>query len=1257
MDASSISVSSSSLAWPSCTTNTLPNNDNHQSSTREERTSPQAVVLNGLSLPVVQIAQQEGQQTPFQLASGGTSFAIENANLSVIFTPQPQTVLQKTPQTLTLNIVNPLPILSPTSPAGFMGANSGKSKSVGKHICGHCGRDCLKPSVLEKHIRSHTGERPFPCNICGVSFKTQSNLYKHRRTQTHVNNVKQSCDSDCGSCHEDKLHEQVEHHTSFDISSGMRDVCINNNPVHESDSIPGKKEDVSILSSLRIHGKTHADNDSDPKSTASIRHGQLQRQHEASVDKQWDGPLSERKLKKCESTDSGYLSHSDSADLQMFAGSPLHSLSECSMESENMLGIGSVESEDKSSSSHKKNLEEHISMLISNNKVVVDNTHLDNVRPRKTALSKQGSIDLPMPYTFKDSFHFEIKSLDASRKKVALCSTKSTFTPSEKNKPLFFHSVPTQISTTIENIILSRSNSLPFVESGKLKDRLTIHNIKSHGSGKQHLNASYGNLLLSNTATACTVDFSCSHPRGLVRQAAVDEMHIGIGSDNTTSGEIKEKTKVAVDQLSSKLKTAIKKGGQKKLNMFSHEKWQMYGDETFKKFYQKMKKNDQVKKTKQENSESTCLINNEVCLQAACELDKSSENLASMSSPTSNLQLTYTSAMTLAGKGMNVPASTEVPQVTLNDESGDQGNHPEAKLQSNLKISKGDINSSQNVLVNVPSSSTGVTDNSGTVVTGNQQKVPSISSIHDCLDVNYTDNYQSNEISPSDSKKPKVAQLKGEILYSVSLDIAEDSIEHQNKSVDDLTDSGNITRMLGGEGTKKVLSCQLLSTILSHAEDSRQIQSNKSRLFSPTTQPPLALKETLFSPRYLIKFHFTGASLNEPVIQSNQPAVSGCISRDTDMFNLSHPTFLENQPQKMQKHESVIAPFGKIRLNEECVSICCASKISQHLVQNKSLDTQKVRLDSTYPERHNTFQNRRVVTEGHRVAKAQISKQIELKSTMVLSNSSTMSANEVTKPSQDQFLLDIIQPGQTCWKPLNTTELLNWENSLSSTTCTHSPSGICSVKVTQVSFSTMNTEPKSTWCWLDRCLPFPAEQKEKSYSVYASLSSNTFKEMRSELNGRIENNMNNRTTFNDQSMMSSLLMSVKEKDGVDKETDNGNYYPLVKKSSRMGTVMKSRHVKRSKDGTRGRSHCKMLQHRSSRVLVQDQQHKKNIDPGSLESGDILLISTNSELSDKEGSRTSIHHRPFQGNLGQERMRISYQCEEPMMCGCQTLQKM
>jgi hypothetical protein len=64
-----------------------------------------------------------------------------------------------------------------------------EKNAAGKHVCQYCSLVCSKPSVLQKHIRAHTNERPYPCDSCGFSFKTRSNLYKHCRSRTHANRV------------------------------------------------------------------------------------------------------------------------------------------------------------------------------------------------------------------------------------------------------------------------------------------------------------------------------------------------------------------------------------------------------------------------------------------------------------------------------------------------------------------------------------------------------------------------------------------------------------------------------------------------------------------------------------------------------------------------------------------------------------------------------------------------------------------------------------------------------------------------------------------------------------------------------------------------------------------------------------------------------------------------------------------------------------------------------------------------------------
>ena len=66
-----------------------------------------------------------------------------------------------------------------------LGPESASSGKSGK-VCPYCKLSCAKPSVLLKHIRAHTNERPYPCVPCGFAFKTKSNLYKHCRSRAHA---------------------------------------------------------------------------------------------------------------------------------------------------------------------------------------------------------------------------------------------------------------------------------------------------------------------------------------------------------------------------------------------------------------------------------------------------------------------------------------------------------------------------------------------------------------------------------------------------------------------------------------------------------------------------------------------------------------------------------------------------------------------------------------------------------------------------------------------------------------------------------------------------------------------------------------------------------------------------------------------------------------------------------------------------------------------------------------------------------------
>ncbi|PKU37478.1 hypothetical protein llap_12218 [Limosa lapponica baueri] len=612
---------------------------------RQDPAPSQPLYLKALTVPLYQPLQAGCWQPRGPLVASRSCVHLESSNVPLILNPllpsegtdQAHSLFPKQlGQTLTLNIVSTLPVLSsPNSCVNASTGSPGKSKKAGKYICKHCGRDCLKPSVLEKHIRSHTGERPFPCTTCGIAFKTQSNLYKHRRTQTHVNNTRAPSDSDNSTASEqnEKSTESVASHqgsklleTSMDTKKLPNDLpppatsnssfaSENQETTNQSSSsnanqgVPEKEPESLSSPGALLNGQCQRKKIREQRTPSANRHIQLQRQQATSWDKQWDSKAFECKLKKCESTDSGYLSRSDSAELPLASPGPLQGLCQPGTEPESQPGLCSPakpEPAQRAATSmlEKKRLEEHISKLISHNKSVMDDTQLENVRPRKTVLSKQGSIDLPMPYTYKDSFHFDIRTCDVNRKKnLSLCSAKSTFAPLEKCKPMFFHSVPTQFSTTIDAVPVTRSNSLPLAEgSGAARDR--AGGSQPPSLRRLPLNAPRAAALLpSNNPPANSLDFPNSHPRALVRQAAVDDLPLSSAAEHPPPSEELQGS----NRPGAGAGTAArnKKHNQRKLKMFSHEKWQMYGDETFKKIYQKMKSSQNAKKIKPRGNKIT----------------------------------------------------------------------------------------------------------------------------------------------------------------------------------------------------------------------------------------------------------------------------------------------------------------------------------------------------------------------------------------------------------------------------------------------------------------------------------------------------------------------------------------------------------------------------------------------------------------------------------------------------------------------------
>uniref|UniRef100_A0A8C5VI96 HIVEP zinc finger 1 n=1 Tax=Microcebus murinus TaxID=30608 RepID=A0A8C5VI96_MICMU len=501
-----------------------------------------------------------------------------------------------------------------------------KPKKQGKYICEYCNRACAKPSVLLKHIRSHTGERPYPCVTCGFSFKTKSNLYKHKKSHAHTIKLGLVLQPDTGGLflsHESpkalSIHSDAEDSGESEeegaadgrqndpgavelqpvhVTKGMpsaetlpKSSPIPSNPDHvvgdcslqdkssefqavtelpkvvvhpvslsplrtnspkvvdSKPELPSaqKQKDLQVtsvlslsasVSPLETEDKSHQKGDTsqlDGKQDSHVgtAHAQLQRQQATDYSQEQQGKLlSPRSLG---STDSGYFSRSESADQTVSPPTPFaRTLPSTEQDSVKNNGPsaprGGAAAPSASPTGEKplllpgqmrpplatKTLEERISKLISDNEALVDDKQLDSVKPRRTSLSRRGSIDSPKSYIFKDSFQFDLKPV-GRRTSSSSDIPKSPFTPTEKSKQVFLLSVP-----SLDCLPITRSNSMPTTGYSAVPTNIIPppHPLRGSQSFDDKIGALYDDVFVSGPNTPVP---QSGHPRTLVRQAAIED--------------------------------------------------------------------------------------------------------------------------------------------------------------------------------------------------------------------------------------------------------------------------------------------------------------------------------------------------------------------------------------------------------------------------------------------------------------------------------------------------------------------------------------------------------------------------------------------------------------------------------------------------------------------------------------------------------------------------------------------------------------
>ena len=100
---------------------------------------------------------------------------------------------------------------------------------VKPYSCEVCGKSFNQASTLTRHMRSHTGVKPYSCEVCGKAFTQKTHLSYHAQTHT---GQKFLC-LDCGAGYT-RLYRLNKHREQHHSAPNTPDITVS---THESDGI------------------------------------------------------------------------------------------------------------------------------------------------------------------------------------------------------------------------------------------------------------------------------------------------------------------------------------------------------------------------------------------------------------------------------------------------------------------------------------------------------------------------------------------------------------------------------------------------------------------------------------------------------------------------------------------------------------------------------------------------------------------------------------------------------------------------------------------------------------------------------------------------------------------------------------------------------------------------------------------------------------------------------------------------------------